>query len=176
MRGNGLKLDGLSLKYYPAKRAVYVQGNFGSFLFKVGHMRMKYQYNKLWLTPTHRVKKSFFNLAYVLLSQSCLGVFQGFRCQLNLMGIGYQVHVEKKNAVTFLVLKLGLSHLVRIRVPSFLIVSCPKPRTVQIKGINFQKVNDFASLLKSLKLPNPYKEKGFYYVGERIKLKQGKKT
>ena len=75
-----------------------------------------------------------------------------------------------------LVLRLGFSHLVKVNIPDFLFVNCPKPKTVVIKGINLQKVNSFAALLKDLKQPNPYKEKGIYFKDESLKLKPGKKT
>jgi len=121
-------------------------------------------------------KKLFLRCIIILLTQAALGVLLGYRRQLNVVGIGYQVAVEKKDVSTYLVFKLGFSHQVNIEVPSYISVSCPKPRILLIKGINLQKLNNFAAVLRRLKLPSPYKEKGIYYSGEKLSLKQGKKT
>jgi large subunit ribosomal protein L6 len=167
----------LSLKLIPSKKTLILEGPLGAFSYLV-NAKLNYsgKEKKFWLSPKSRMKKSSFVLGQVLLTQSCLGVVLGYRCQLNLVGIGYTASIEKKDGSDFLVLKLGFSHPVKILLPNYLQVSCPKPRIILIKGINLQKVNNFAALIKDLKLPNPYKEKGLYYKGEVFKLKQGKKT
>jgi len=71
---------------------------------------------------------------------------------------------------------LGFSHQVNVEVPSCVTVSCPKPRILLLKGISLQKINNFSAVLRRLKLPSAYKEKGIYYLGETFSLKQGKKT
>lgn len=133
---------------------------------------------KLWLKSPFDTnkKKAFFKMYQVLLTQAALGVLLGYRRQLNVVGIGYQVTVEKKDVSNYLVFKLGFSHQINIEVPSYVSVSCPKPRILLIQGINLQKLNNFAAVLRRLKLPSPYKEKGIYYFGEKLFLKQGKKT
>ena len=133
---------------------------------------------KLWFKSPFDAdrKKAFFKMYQVLLTQAALGVLLGYRRQLNVVGIGYQVTVEKKDLSTYLVFKLGFSHQVNIEVPSYVSVSCPKPRILLIQGINLQKLNNFAAVLRRLKLPSAYKEKGIYYSGEKLSLKQGKKT
>lgn len=133
---------------------------------------------KLWFKSSFDAdkKKAFFRMYQVLLTQAALGVLLGYRRQLNVVGIGYQVAVEKKDISTYLVFKLGFSHQVNIEVPSYASVSCPKPRILLIQGINLQKLNNFAAVLRRLKLPSAYKEKGMYYSGEKLSLKQGKKT
>jgi large subunit ribosomal protein L6 len=167
----------LSLKYLPSKKALILDGPKGTFSYFF-NSELKYSSlnKKFWLFPNSAINKSSFFLSQVLLVQSCIGVTLGYRCQLNLVGIGYSASMEKKENGNLLVLKLGFSHLVKITIPNFLFVSCPKPKTILIKGINLQKVNSFAALLKDLKQPNPYKEKGLYYNNEVPKLKQGKKT
>lgn len=133
---------------------------------------------KLWLKSSLNTnkKKAFLKMYQVLLTQAALGVLLGYRRQLNIVGIGYQVTVEKKDVSTYLVFKLGFSHQIHIEVPSYVCVHCPKPRILLIQGINLQKLNNFAAVLRRLKLPSPYKEKGIYYFGEKLSLKQGKKT
>ena len=169
----------LSLKILGSEKILVIEGPRGTFSYPVTKsFSFSKVSKKLWLSALSlpQKKKAFFGISQVLLAQACLGVLLGYRKQLNILGIGYQVAIEVKNGVSFLSFKLGLSHPLSIEVPSYLNVSCPKPRILLIKGINLQKVNNFASLIRSLKLPNSYKEKGIYYSGEVLKLKQGKKT
>jgi large subunit ribosomal protein L6 len=167
----------LELKFLPKKKVLVLKGSLGVLCSSV---RSKLTYSgfrkKFWLTPKGLIKNSVFCLNQVLLTQACLGVTLGYRRQLNLVGIGYQASLEKIENLSFLVLKLGYSHLVKLLIPDTLKVTCPKPRFVLITGTSSQKVNNFAALLRGLKLPNPYKEKGIYYKGEMLRLKQGKKT
>lgn len=167
----------LELKFLPKKNVLVLKGSLGVLCYLV---RSKLTYSgvrkKFWLTSKGLIKKRIFSLNQVLLNQACLGVTLGYRCQLNLVGIGYQASLEKIGNSSFLVLKLGYSHLIKLLIPNTLIVTCPKPRFVLITGTSPQKVNNFSALLRALKLPNPYKEKGIYYKGEMLRLKQGKKT
>lgn len=167
----------LTLKFLPFKKVLTLEGPYGTLFYKL-NAKLNYlgAEKKLWLGPLKRTKKSTLGLNQVLLTQSCLGVVLGYRKQLNLTGIGYNAALEIENDSTFLVLKLGFSHQVKLLIPDYIKVNCPKPRIILVKGINLQKVNNFAALIRDLKLPNSYKEKGFYYKGEVLKLKQGKKT
>lgn len=121
-------------------------------------------------------KKAFLQMYQILLTQAALGVLLGYRKQLNIVGIGYQVQVEKKARQEILVFNLGFSHQIKIEIPTYVSITCPKPRILLLKGINLQRLNNFAAVLRRLKLPSPYKEKGIYYLGETVSLKQGKKT
>lgn len=167
----------LELKFLPTKNVLVLKGPLGVLCYQIqGKLVYLGSKKKFWLSPRHLTKKRIFSLNQVLLTQSCLGVTLGYRCQMNLVGIGYQALLEKKENLNFLVLKLGYSHLIKILIPDTLNVTCPKPRFILIAGKSLQKVNNFGSLVRALKLPNPYKEKGVYYKGEVLKLKQGKKT
>lgn len=171
--------NGLELRFLPQKKLLVLKGPCGILCYKI-QSKLNYLGNKknFWITPKKftSTDKELFRLNQVLLTQICLGVTLGYRCQLNLAGIGYQVFLEKKDDFVFIVLKLGYSHQLKVLIPNDLKVNCPKPRVILITGTSLQKVNNFASLLRSFKLPNPYKEKGIYYKGEVLKLKQGKKT
>ena len=72
-------------------------------------------------------------------------------------------------------LKLGYSHFIYIRIPKDLLVVCPKPNKIFLYGNYQQKINLLAFLIKSYKLPEPYKAKGIFFFNEQIKLKKGKK-
>lgn len=160
-------------------RFLLIRGSYGVFSFPLFYELMyDKKEKKIWLvnSTANIQKKSFFVLQQILIRQACLGVLFLFRKQLNIVGIGYQAHVEKDSRKTFLVLKLGFSHQIRLRVPEFIKIICPKPRVILITGLNLQKVSNYASSVRSLRCPNAYKEKGIYYLGEKPRLKQGKKT
>lgn len=167
----------LELKFLPTRNVLVLEGPLGILCYCIqGRLVYMGSKKKFWLTPKPLTKKRIFSLNQVLLTQSCLGVTLGYRRQINLVGIGYQALLEKIENLNFLVLKLGYSHPLKILIPDSLNVTCPKPKFVLISGKSLQKVNNFASLIRALKLPNSYKEKGIYYKGEALKLKQGKKT
>ena len=169
----------LKLSLLCKQQVLTLEGPKGSIVYPLyGELVYSKPEKKLWLkSPVDTdKKKAFFKMYQVLLTQAALGVLLGYRRQLNVVGIGYQVAVEKKDISTYLVFKLGFSHQINIEVPSFVSVSCPKPRILLIQGINLQKLNNFAAVLRRLKLPSPYKEKGIYYFSEKLSLKQGKKT
>ena len=94
-----------------------------------------------------------------------------FRKSLKLVGIGYRVHLFKN----YLVLKVGYSHLIYIKIPKTIEVVCIKPTKIYMIGGEREEINLFAKLIKSYKKPEPYKGKGFLYENEKINLKEGKK-
>ena len=102
------------------------------------------------------------------------GLRFGFDKQLVIVGVGYKAYKEKESS--FLNLKLGYSHLIKIKIPNNLIVSCPKPTLINIFGISKSTVNEFASKIRSLKSPEPYKGKGIKYFDEIIIKKEGKRS
>jgi large subunit ribosomal protein L6 len=164
----------LTIQVLCNKKKVLFKGVYGSFFFPISSpLVYSNTEKKLWITDFSRSKTSFNNLMYILMLQASLGVLIGYRKQLNVVGIGYQAEIQKGNV---LILKLGFSHLVRIKVPQYLEISCPKPRIILLKGINLQKINNFAYVIRQLKLPSAYKEKGIYLSGELVVTKQGKKT
>lgn len=167
----------LELKFLPTKNVLVLKGPLGISCYLIqGKLAYLGSKKKFCLIPKRLTKKRIFSLNQVLLTQSCLGVTLGYRRQMNLIGIGYQASLEKKGNLNFLVLNLGYSHPIKILIPEALNVTCPKSKFVLIAGKSLQRVNNFGSLIRALKLPNPYKEKGVYYKGEVLKLKQGKKT
>lgn len=173
------KSDNLKLSIYGSQKLLCLEGVFGSFSYPL-YTEFKYskEKKKLWLKASSKndQKEAFLKMYHILLAQAALGVLVGYRRQLNIVGIGYQVSLEKKKNINFMVFKLGYSHQVAIKVPSYATVSCPKPRILQLRGINLQKLNNLAAAIRRLRLPSAYKEKGIYYAGEPLSIKQGKKT
>jgi large subunit ribosomal protein L6 len=174
------KSKDLQIQAFFPQKYLLVQGVGGvvkyPMLYEVSYEKKT---NKICFLSTEskiKQKKAFYILNQILLTQACLGVLFSYRKQLNIVGIGYQALVEKDVNLFFLILKLGFSHQIRFLVPQLLEISCPKPRVILIKGMSLQKVTNCAALIRSLKLPNSYKEKGIYRDGEKLQLKQGKKT
>lgn len=99
------------------------------------------------------------------------GVTQGFEKQLELEGVGYRMNVQGK----VLDLALGFSHPVKLDIPEGVEVKIENS-VLTVSGIDKQEVGQFAANIKSLRPVEPYKGKGFRYVGEVVRRKEGKKA
>jgi large subunit ribosomal protein L6 len=99
------------------------------------------------------------------------GVTEGFSKVLEITGVGYRAQAQGKN----LKLQLGYSHDVNVAVPEGLEVKTPDNTTVEISGIDRQKVGQLAAEIRRWRKPEPYKGKGIKYRGEFIFRKEGKK-
>ena len=99
------------------------------------------------------------------------GVKSGFSKILEINGVGYRAAVSDN----ILTLQLGYSHDIKLAIPSDIEVKCLKPTEVEIQGIDKQKVGQFASEVRKLRKPEPYKGKGVKYQDEIIRRKEGKK-
>ncbi|MEJ2006588.1 MAG: 50S ribosomal protein L6 [Acidobacteriota bacterium] len=98
------------------------------------------------------------------------GVSKGFEKHLDIVGIGYRAEVKGKS----LVLALGYSHPVEFPIPEGLSVAVEKQTHLVVKGIDIRLVGQTAAKIRSLRPPDPYKNKGIRYTGERLKKKVGK--
>jgi large subunit ribosomal protein L6 len=99
------------------------------------------------------------------------GVTEGFSKVLEITGVGYRAQAQGKN----LKLQLGFSHDVNYAVPEGVEVKTPDNTTVEISGIDKQKVGQVAAEIRRWRKPEPYKGKGIKYRGEYIFRKEGKK-
>ncbi len=99
------------------------------------------------------------------------GVTEGFSKKLLISGVGYRAQAQGKN----LKLQLGYSHDVNFAVPEGVDVKTPDQTTVEISGIDKQKVGQVAAEIRRWRKPEPYKGKGIKYDGEYIFRKEGKK-
>ncbi|MEI6650227.1 MAG: 50S ribosomal protein L6 [Candidatus Moraniibacteriota bacterium] len=106
-----------------------------------------------------------------LLSNMVEGVVKGFEKQIELNGVGYRMAVSGKK----LDLALGFSHPVSVPLPDGIEAKIEK-NVLTINGIDRQKVGQFAANIRGLKPVEPYKGKGFRYVGEIVRRKEGKKA
>jgi large subunit ribosomal protein L6 len=115
--------------------------------------------------------KALWGLTRVLVSNMIEGTTKGFEKQLELQGVGYRMAVQGKK----LVMALGFSHPVEVEIPEGLEAKIEK-NILTISGIDKQKVGQFTASVRALKKVEPYKGKGFRYVGEVVRKKAGKKA
>lgn len=111
-------------------------------------------------------------LVRALVSNAVNGVTQGWNKELEIVGIGYRAELKGKNMVVF---TLGYSHPIEFPLPPGVTVAIdPKQTRLTVSGIDRQKVGQVSADMRSLRPPDPYKQKGVRYVGERLKKKVGK--
>ena len=115
--------------------------------------------------------RSFWGMQRTLVQNLVTGVTDGFSKTLEITGVGYRAAAQGKN----LKLQLGYSHDVNIPVPEGIDIKTPDPTTVEISGIDRQKVGQIAAEIRRWRKPEPYKGKGIKYRGEYIFRKEGKK-
>lgn len=105
-----------------------------------------------------------------LVANAVRGVTQGFEKHLDIVGIGYRAEV-KGNIVVF---TLGYSHPLEFPIPEGLSIKVEKQTHVIVGGANKYQVGQVAAEIRNLRPPDPYKNKGIRYTGERLKKKVGK--
>jgi len=111
-------------------------------------------------------------LARALVFNAVEGVTNGWKKELEIVGIGYRVELKGKNTVVF---TLGYSHPIEFPLPTGIEVAVDAKQTrLTVSGIDRQKVGQIAADMRSLRPPDPYKKKGVRYAGERLKKKVGK--
>ena len=114
--------------------------------------------------------RSLHGLTRTLIHNMVVGVTQGFQKTLEINGVGYRAQKEGKN----LVLNLGFSHPVTVSETDDIQIDVPNPNQVVIKGIDKQKVGQFAAEVRGKRPPEPYKGKGIKYDYEVVRRKEGK--
>jgi large subunit ribosomal protein L6 len=112
----------------------------------------------------------FQGLARSLVANAVTGVTTGFKKELDIVGIGYRAEVKGKQ-IQF---ALGYSHPVIFDIPQGIEVAIDKQTHLVITGIDNQLVGQVAANIRSLRKPDPYKQKGIRYTGEVLKKKVGK--
>jgi len=117
-------------------------------------------------------KSALHGLARALVNNAVEGVTKGWVRELEIVGVGYRAEMKGKNTVVF---TLGYSHPIELPLPAG--VECaidPKQTRLTLTGNDRQKVGQVAAEMRGLRPPDPYKNKGVRYFGERLKKKVGK--
>ncbi len=114
--------------------------------------------------------RKFHGLARSLVANAVTGVTEGFKKELDIVGVGYRAEVKGRQ-VHF---ALGYSHPVVFDMPQGVDVAVEKQTHITVTGVDRQKVGQAAANIRSLRKPDPYKQKGVRYTGEVLKKKAGK--
>ncbi|MDX1582178.1 MAG: 50S ribosomal protein L6 [Thermoanaerobaculia bacterium] len=117
-----------------------------------------------------RKTRAFHGLSRALLANSVRGVNEGFKRELDIVGVGYRAEVKGKEVV----FQLGYSHPIHFPIPEGISIEVDKNGHVTVTGIDKQKVGQVAAEIRSLRKPDPYKAKGIKYSDEMIRRKAGK--
>ncbi len=123
--------------------------------------------------PANETKRAraFWGMQRTLVQNLVTGVTAGFSKTLEITGVGYRANSQGRN----LKLQLGYSHDVDVAVPEGIEVKTPDQTTIEISGMDAQKVGQLAAEIRRWRKPEPYKGKGIKYRGEFIFRKEGKK-
>jgi len=114
--------------------------------------------------------KKFHGLARSLVANAVAGVTDGFKRELDIVGVGYRAELRGKQ-VHF---ALGYSHPVVFDIPTGIDIAVDKQTHIVVTGADRQLVGQVAANIRRLRKPDPYKQKGVRYTGEVLKKKVGK--
>ncbi|MGI6091780.1 MAG: 50S ribosomal protein L6 [Veillonellaceae bacterium] len=114
--------------------------------------------------------RSLHGLTRTLISNMVVGVTEGFKKTLEIVGVGYRAAKQG----TKLGLTLGFSHPVEVVPPAGVTIDVPAPNKIVISGIDKEVVGQLAAQVRGFREPEPYKGKGVRYEGERVRRKVGK--
>lgn len=99
-----------------------------------------------------------------------IGVTEGFKKEMEIVGVGYKAQMEGKS----LVLNLGYSHPIKVNPPKGIEFEAPKLTSIIVSGYDKQQVGEISAEIRELRPPEPYKGKGIKYIDEKIRRKAGK--
>ena len=109
-------------------------------------------------------------LARALAANAVTGVTEGFKKNLEIVGVGYRASTAGQVAV----FNLGYSHPIEILMPEGVEIKIDNNTKIEVSGADKQKVGQVAAWIRSLRPPDPYKQKGVRYEGEELRKKEGK--
>ena len=122
--------------------------------------------------PTdNRKHRSLHGLTRALLANMVQGVSEGFRKELEIVGVGYRAEIQGEK----LVLNVGYSHSVEIVPPEGITITVARgAKRIAVEGVDKELVGQIAAQIRAVRKPEPYKGKGIRYVGEQVRRKAGK--
>jgi large subunit ribosomal protein L6 len=118
-----------------------------------------------------REARSMHGLIRSLVANMVTGVTEGFRKELDIVGVGYRAAAKGKDGLE---LALGFSHPVSVTAPEGIEFVVPQPTRIEVHGIDKQLVGQVAADIRAWRKPEPYKGKGVRYVDEHVRRKAGK--
>ena len=151
---------------------VLVEGKEKLSMAMPPHVTAEVKENQVLVSAADESRKAnaMHGLARSLIQNMVIGVSQGFRKELQIVGIGYKAAV----AGSTLNLSLGYSHPIAFAIPAGIKVVVTPENKITVEGCDKQLVGETAAQIRRFRKPEPYKGKGIRYVDERIVLKEGK--
>jgi large subunit ribosomal protein L6 len=163
--------DNVDVNYNESE--VTVKGKFGTLQTKIPNIIAITQDDKVLkvnLKSESRSDRSLHGLYRTLINNMVVGVSEQFQLTLILKGVGYRAAVQGKQ----IVLSLGYSHPVKIKIPETISVEVAQNITINLKSCDKELLGLFAANIRAWRRPEPYKGKGILYQGEQIIRKAGK--
>jgi large subunit ribosomal protein L6 len=150
---------------------VEVQGPKGKlFVLVPRQIKLEQKDGVLTAVRSSDEDRALHGLARALLANAVQGVTTGFKKDMDIVGVGYRAEVKGKN-VAF---ALGKSHPIEFPIPEGIQIIVEKQTHIVISGADKAQVGQVAADIRSLRPPDPYKQKGIRITGERLKKKAGK--
>ncbi len=155
----------------PEAAAVTVKGPKGSLRVAMPEgIQVEKQDGRLVTSRHDDEHSALHGLVRSLMANAVHGVTKGFEKHLDIVGIGYRAEVKGKTVM----FTLGYSHPIEFPIPEGLSVAVETQTHVVVSGTDKQQVGQLAAEIRGLRPPDPYKNKGIRYTGERLKKKVGK--
>ena len=152
---------------------ITVKGPKGELTTKIAdNVSVKVDGNTLEVLRENDNFKSIHGTMNALISNMIKGVHEGYSKELEIVGVGYRFSQKG----TVLVINAGYSNPVEVQIPEGLSIELPSNTELTIKGIEKDKVGEFAAKVRKVREPEPYKGKGIRYKDEHIIRKEGKKA
>ena len=161
------------VKYTVEGNTVLVEGPKGKVTALIADgITLKTADGNLQLERASEDKAAVHGLTRALVNNAVHGVTKGWTRELDIVGIGYRAELKGKGMVVF---TLGYSDPIEVPLPSGIEVTIdPKQTHLTVTGVDRQKVGQVAADMRSLRKPDPYKNKGVRYSDERLRKKAGK--
>lgn len=145
------------------------------------YVKIEVEGNEVWVRPNEsqiirksdwRKIKMFQGTYWSLIRNMVVGVTEGYKKELEIVGIGYRAQLQGNTVV----MNLGYAHPVVYEIPSDVKIEVPAPNRIVVSGIDKQRVGQVAAEIRAFRPPNVYTGKGIRYVGEVVRQKEGKKA
>ena len=157
-----------------AGRTLTARGKLGEMRLELSEdVQAKVEDGKFTVAPvgTQTKARMMWGTTRALVANMVTGVSTGYSRTMEITGTGFRAAVNGPN----LVINLGFSHDVVYPVPPGIKITCEKPTSIKVEGIDKRQVGQVASEIRAWRPPEPYKGKGVRYVDETIRRKEGKK-
>ena len=152
---------------------VTVKGPKGELSTEINeNISVEVKEGKLTVTRKNDNFKNFHGTTNANIKNMIIGVTEGYKKELEIIGVGYRFQMKGSN----LVVNAGYSHPVEVEVPAGLKIEVPSNTELTISGIDKCLVGEFAANVRKIRQPEPYKGKGIRYKDEYVRRKEGKKA